>query len=190
MNEMREYGFRKFSTRDYILCGIFGALITAVMMFTFPIVESFGPGMAFINALQIGIILVLGALIINKFGTGTLIWTISTILLVPLPLFGPPGIHKIGMGLLLGFLFDIFYYALRKRRLAGIMVGISVPMFVTPWLLYLVVALMGLPTATLAKFTPIISVIVIFLGVAGAGIAVKIHGRLMRRAAVRSMLGT
>jgi len=89
-----------------------------------------------VNGIVVGIMLTLGVKGVNKFGAATILWLIFAILAIPTTTLGPPGAHKILVGLFAGIIWDLVIAAFRRKNIgyilgggagsAGIMIGVFV----------------------------------------------------------------
>jgi len=61
--------------------------------------------------------LTLSSIIFRKFWTATAIWTLYSIIAVPLSLMGPPGFYKIAIGFFGGFAYDVTAWAISRGKM-------------------------------------------------------------------------
>ena len=142
------YRFKKFTRRDWIAGGAFGALTSIVsIIFGYALAQALGPGMAIINGLMTAIVISIGLLVIGKVGSGLLIYVITSILVIATPQLGPPGPQKIIMGLGLGLVIDFMFLLFRKYPKIGMPITMATMNFVYVWLLVLVLNLFHLESA-------------------------------------------
>ena len=172
----------KFTRRDWIAGGSFGALSAVVtVVFGYALGQALGPGMSIINALLGAIVIALGMLIVGKFGTGLLIFVVTSILVIPTPQLGPPGPQKILMGIGLGLILDVVFYTLRKRPMIGIIIATAVMDFCYAWLLLAVVTIFGLEAEKFVSLAPKLAITGLAIGAIGGLIAFQIWKRLLKR---------
>lgn len=117
---------KKWNTTKLIAAGAMSVLLTLTILLEIPLTVLSGiPGLGgVVGAFFEVVVFTLGILIIQKFGTGTIIGTITGFLILPLPVFGPPGfIIKVVMGFIVGFMFDIIYLFFKKYKKWGIIIS-------------------------------------------------------------------
>ena len=161
----------KFTTKDLVVCALFGAalflllFILGTALITITGIPASG---GILNLLIATLITTIGVKIVNKFGTASIMLTLTGILAVPTLTFGPPGIYKIVILFFTGFIFDVILLTLKKSKisytLAGLVVGMNAPI-----LIYVCLILFGLPGADkLHPMLVIFSVVYAILGSIGA----------------------
>jgi hypothetical protein len=75
-----------------------------------------------INGVFVSMILTIGMLSIRRFGTATWMWLVFSICCIPFTTLGPPGVYKVVIGLIAGFIWDIVYFVTKKSRF-GLFLG-------------------------------------------------------------------
>lgn len=75
-----------------------------------------------VNGVLVSMILTIGLLAVNRFGTATLMWFVFSLPATLTATLGPPGFYKIAIGVIAGLLWDSVYFGL-KRRTAALYAG-------------------------------------------------------------------
>ena len=112
---------KKFDTKELVFIALIGALVFAqAFILGVVLIAATGTSMTggLITAFTTAFILVLAALTIQKFGTITIIVLIHTVLSSPTINLGPPGVYKIGLGIILGLVVDSVLYFGKYKRFA------------------------------------------------------------------------
>jgi hypothetical protein len=118
-----------------------------------------------LNGLIVGVVLTIALKVVEKFWAATILWLIFGILAIPTITLGPPGIYKIIVGLVVGFVWDIILW-ISKRSNAGYIIG-GASMSITSMLGVLAfMILLGLPG--LEKLQSIIAYLLVFYAILGA----------------------
>lgn len=143
-----------------------------------------------VNLLLAVLITTVGIKTIEKFGAASIMLTIVGILAVPTITFGPPGIYKIFMLFVVGFIYDLVLILLRRNRFGYIIAGGAVGLSAAP-LIYVFLILFGLPGADkLQPMLAIFSVVYAILGAIGAYLGLWIFDKkLKNKAFVKQMQG-
>jgi len=125
-----------------------------------------------INGVFVAMILTVGLLSIQRFGTATSMWFVFSLFCIFTTTLGPPGIYKVVIGLVAGFIWDIVYFGTRRSTvglyLGAILGAISIMVLL---IFALKLGLVANPGETLRKYVNAIyaivtiNVIVTFLGV-------------------------
>ncbi len=118
----------KFTTQKLVAIGALAAIQAVITLG--------GAGLNLIAGHYIGGILnslfyvavpILGVLIIKKFGTATIMGLVFSVLVIPLPIFGPPGfLPKILEGVIGGLIIDLVFLISRTgfyRKITSILAG-------------------------------------------------------------------
>jgi len=110
--------YRRWNLRRTIVALAFGAAaFAAAFALGFIITQTAGPGTSGLATIIVTTVLVVvGARIALTKGVFTLMVTLFTILAIPTNLFGPAGIHKVGVGFLTGVVYDLVWLASGNRR--------------------------------------------------------------------------
>ena len=141
---------KKFKTKDLVVCALFGALgfVLAFILGSAVIVATGTPATGGILNIFITAVVVFVAINIlrEKFGSGTLICTVLSILAVPTVILGPPGLLKVLIGILFGLTFDSTLFSLKKMKFRFAISGAS-GVIVAFYLMYLMFILLDLPEA-------------------------------------------
>lgn len=133
--------------RQYMYLGVMGAL-SFVLAFVLGNAVNVATGIplsgGIVNGIIVGIMLTLGVKGVNKFGSATIIWVIFAILATPTMTLGPPGPHKIVVGLFAGIVWDIVIAAFNRKNIGYIIGGGAGSAVIVIGMFVMVVAL-GLP---------------------------------------------
>ncbi len=152
-----------------------------------------GPGTSgFVSAVITTILVVVGANIVRRLGTFTLMVTLFTVLAIPTNLFGPPGPYKIAIGACTGIVYDLVWFTLSKLKLeklalpAAAAVATGVSLLLVFWLL----SYLGHPkTDDLRKILVFAVPIYALLGLLGGWLGNVIYGRIKHLSVVRQLEG-
>lgn len=99
----------------YVACVFAAATFAASFVLGSGITLAFGPGTSGVATIIITTtLIVIGANIVDRRYYFTLTVTLFTVLAIPTTMFGPPGVHKILIGLVTGITYD-FVWALCDR---------------------------------------------------------------------------
>jgi len=115
----------KWQPKDFVVIGVFAALtFAASFVLGSAITATAGPGMSGIATIIVTtIVVVCGAKIIDRFGAVWLMVVLYSFFAIPTTMLGPPGPHKLLVGLLTGVAYDGVIFLLRRGswayRLAG-----------------------------------------------------------------------
>lgn len=110
--------FRDWNLKKLFLAGVFSAAtFAASFVLGNAVTTALGPGTSGIATIIITTILVIiGARIIDTPGALTIMVTIFTVFAIPTNMFGPPGPHKILIGLATGAVYDFFWVIMRGTK--------------------------------------------------------------------------
>ncbi|MBT4351717.1 hypothetical protein HOD20_04255 [archaeon] len=111
---------QKLNLTKFIVIGSMAVLIVAFSLIGLSInAITGGPYFGgFLNSFGLISIGVVCVLIINRFGSGTMMYSILSILAIPLPLLGPSGlILKVPMIMLSGVIADLIYLIFKSNKL-------------------------------------------------------------------------
>jgi hypothetical protein len=181
-----------FRTKELTLVGLMGALMFTVS-FLFGSVLNVALGnpaaSGFITTFLQSVILVITALILRKFWTATFIFGIYGVLAIPTNMLGGlPGIFKVVLGLLIGFIFDVVVYLCRYKRW-GMFLGLAVTYVSLAPLFMLLYSLLGMPGLDrLIKVFPIMVAIFLVEAMIGAWVGMKIFDRIKNKRAIRQIV--
>jgi hypothetical protein len=120
----------QFTTRELVYLGALGAatLVLAAALGTGLTAATGIPMIGGIfNAVITASVLTIGAKGVERFGAGIILWFVLSMLAIPTLTMGPPGVHKIIIGLFGGLVWDLTFL-LVGRRLAGYLVAGGVMM--------------------------------------------------------------
>ncbi len=157
-----------WKTKHFILAGILAAATFAA---------AFGLGAGIIMATGIPatggiasifaatLLIIIGMKIAPRFGFATLTVGLVFTLAIPTIIGGPPGIHKIVNGLLIGLVMDIVALLGRRTRVAYILAG-SLGAMTSILSVYAALVLLRLPGVD--RLRPLLPVLTILQGVMGA----------------------
>lgn len=75
-----------------------------------------------LNGILVSMVLTIGLLSINKFGTATFMWLVFSIPAIITITLGPQGVYKVVLALAAGLIWDSVYFGLKKRKI-GLYIG-------------------------------------------------------------------
>jgi len=187
-NERRdkfEIRLAKFSTGDYVRLAILsGAFIAIGYLFGLLFTTLFGSGFGVINAYVQWFFLCLCILIIGKIGACSIILFVFAVSVVPVPIWGPPGPHKIGLAIAISLIFELILLALRKRPYIAIIVAAPITILPIPFWILWINKLLGLPTEKFESLVFKMAIVGCVLGFLGALSAIPVFKKLRSRGIV------
>ena len=93
---------------------------------------------------------VIGVRSVPKFGSATIIILLSSILMIPTTIFGPPGIYKVFLALIVGFIFDGIILLFKKSDW-GYIIGVVITGQAIVLSVFFAAIILGLPGADKMK---------------------------------------
>lgn len=183
---------KRFTTKELVFIALMGAMefITAFIAGMGIIVATGLPMTGgVVGVFLVSILLVTGLLVVRKFGTAMIIVFIHMLLASPTASIGPPGVYKIVVGLVFGFIFDSALYILKYNRVSYYL-GIGLGLTVLVPLLVGFLVLLGLPGGD--KLTQLIfPVIIIYVteGLLGTYLARLFYFKKLRNSRLVKLLG-
>jgi hypothetical protein len=137
------------TTKEYVYLGVIGAL-SFVLAFVLGNAVNIATGIpltgGIINGIIVGMMLTIGIKAVDKFGAGTILWTIFAILAIPTVTLGPPGVYKIAVGVIGGLTWDVII-SIFKRSNLGYILGGAIGSIVIIWGVFFAATFLGLPSA-------------------------------------------
>ncbi|MBN2095401.1 MAG: hypothetical protein JW727_05105 [Candidatus Aenigmarchaeota archaeon] len=180
-----------FSVRELAVCALFGAMIfaeglilgTAVISLTgIPATGSL------LNMFFALMLIVIGIKLVPKFGAATLITAILGVLSIPTVINGPPGVQKVLITFLLGFLFDVIVYlGSRSNKSHIVAASVGAPGLIL--MVYVELLVLGLPG--LAQLQPVLVPLMLanlVLGAAGAYTGLWVYEKKLKSRAFVSRI--
>lgn len=158
---------------------------------------AFGPGTSGIATIIVTtVLIVIGANIVEKRLYFTLTVTLFTVLAIPTSMFGPPGIHKIMIGLLTGLTYDLLWAAfIRVKPLRRVALPLAAA-GATAVSILLIFALMRVAfpdhkgLETLGKYLHYFIVVYAILGFLGASLGNWIYNARLSKLSALQILKT
>ena len=151
-----------------LVCGVFGAFATiAAFAIGAALLATTGIPMigGLLNAVVVVLILLTGVRIVNRFGAAILINFIFVAVAIPTMVVGPPGPHKILIGLTAGLLIDVII-SVFKRRMLGYYIGAILGSAFYPLGVYFILVYTNAPI--LGKYISILIPFIIWYAICGA----------------------
>lgn len=180
---MTEYEVRAFTFRDYVLVACYSAaMIVLGIAAGFILGAAFGPGMAVLNGFLVPMLLAVGVRTIRKASCATLMLTIYSVGVMALPIWGPPGPHKIVQGLVAGAIYDVVLWALAKIHF-GLAIAIASGVMVSAGVAMMYVAIVSLYPAFPADKFRAVGLYLIPVGFAMGLVAGIVGNHIAKRAA-------
>lgn len=140
---------KKFSVRELVFIAMIGALLFILDLSIstgIDAITGIPASGTLITTLFFVALATIGGLTIRKFGTYIGMGLIYAILATPNTVFGPPGVYKILLGLIVGIVADMIVFSSNYRKI-GYYLGLTAGIIVSlPILLYFM-NLLGLPGA-------------------------------------------
>jgi hypothetical protein len=169
-----------------LLMFLLSFLIGNTLTFLIPIPAASGITNVFIH----GIILTIALLVIRKFWTATIIWTIYGILSIPTNLMaGVPGLYKVGVAIICGLILDSVIYIF-KYKIKGIYISITSMAIVETALLILLYIKLEVPGSSFIINNWLL-VLVLFAGLMcfGGFFGIKIYNKIKNKKAIKLIQG-
>jgi len=140
-----------------------------------------------INSIYWFAIAVIGALTVKKFGSATILGFVYALLATPTPLFGPPGIYKIVLGISLGLVVDIIALIFRYRNIAYYIAPV-IGNILSVFELILAYKLLGLPGAEqIIAILPYMLLILSVEALIGGWLGIKIYNKIKDKRIIRQI---
>lgn len=181
---------KKWNTTKLMAAGSIAVIMTLFQLFGSAIQTITGfIGMGgIVNAIVTPVFLILCLLLLNQFGSGTLMLFIQSILILALPLTGTPGFFpKIFILTFGGFLADISYHLLKKYKLIfSIVTGGFIMLFIG-FSMAEIGRLFQLPgiEEVINAFYSLLVFVAIFMGCIGGYLGYKIFQKIKSTSIVR-----
>ena len=173
------------------VAGLFGAMALAfayIVGAALTLATGIPIASAAVNGIIVCFVMVLGAKIIDKPGAFTLMTLVYSVLAIPTVLLGPPGPHKILIGLGMGIIYDLIIFTTRKRDWGYILGSI---LFIASGvsLVFYSMVLLGLPGVERLKQAFIILILVSSLPASiGAFLGIKVfHKKFKNLSLVKNL---
>lgn len=177
---------------DFIFAGICGALVFAVaFLLGSGIILATGiPATGgIVNILVAVLLMCIAKHIKPTFGFVTLAMTVTFSIAIPTIIGGPPGVHKILVGILIGLTFDVFVYIFKNSD-KGYLIAGALASVVSIVSIFFAMKLIGLPG--IEKLQPILLYLIIVQalnGLLGAFLGNKIfNSRLKNLPAIKRLM--
>ena len=127
----------------------------------------------------------LGAKIINKFGTISLMGLLIAILSVPTPAIGPPGLYKLPI-VFIAFLISDLVISLFKRKTMGYYLGLVFATLLYNPAMYYSLFLMNMPTASKLKVVILpLTIAHAIMAIFGVWMGIYLFGRIKHKKIIR-----
>jgi len=176
-----------YTTAELAVMGAFGAILFfSVFILGSAILIATGiPATGGVATMLVAVfIIVAGAKIVDKFGASTIMLGIAGIIAIPTLSWGPPGLQKVPMVMVMGLIIDIAVLMF-KRENKGYIIGGAMAGLVAPILNYWVLIIVGLPGAD--KLQPLLiplSVVFTILAAIGAYLGTIAYDRKLSKLSV------
>jgi len=107
-----------FRTNELIYLGLIGAITIALGVVLGTALNATGIPMlgGLANAVVTAAVLTIGVKGVQKFGSGTILWVVVSTLAIPTLSMGPPGAHKLLVGVVAGLLWDVCLVVTRRTK--------------------------------------------------------------------------
>jgi len=69
-----------------------------------------------LNGILVSMVLTIGLVSINKFGTSTIMWLVLGVCAIPTTTLGPQGVYKVVIALIAGAIWDSIYFGFNRKR--------------------------------------------------------------------------
>jgi len=172
----------KWSPKQLVLVAVFAAATFAVSFaLGYAVTMSLGPGSSGVfTIIATTILVVVCARIVPNYGVFTLLVTLFTVIAIPTNMFGPPGPHKIAIGLLIGIIYDLTWNLLGRRKYS-LPIAASIATACSIVFILLLMMLLGHPRVDYLRSILYYAVpLYAGLGFAGAWFGEKIYEKRIR----------
>lgn len=184
---------KKFTTKELVFLAILTATlfvfdVTIVMGIKLATGGIEGAGLVVDTILLLAAATIAGR-VVPKFGTFTIVATLYTILLIPLPLVGPPGVYKVGLGLALGIMADVLLWLFRYCKIGYYVSLPAANILSLPLLLWMLIVL-GLPGVDeMRSLILVFAAIVAIESLFGVWAGMWIYEKKLRKSPLLSHMG-
>lgn len=69
-----------------------------------------------LNGILVSMVLTIGIVSINKFGTSTIMWLVLSVCAIPTTTLGPQGVYKVVIAIIAGAIWDFIYFGFKRKR--------------------------------------------------------------------------
>ena len=178
----------KWTTQHLIAAGAMGALLALTALSEIPlnvITGVLGAGGVIGTFFEL-IVFVFAIMLIPRFGTGAIVAGIAAIILLPLPVFGPPGfLPKVAMLFGFGLLYDLLFFFFKRYGKWALALTTSALIILFDVAFYFVLLLFKVQTnLSLAAFL-IFNAVFIVEGIAGSLVGWYVFQKLKNTAVVK-----
>ncbi|MBI2142553.1 hypothetical protein HYU15_03645 [Candidatus Woesearchaeota archaeon] len=174
--------------KELAICGGFGAIAAfAGLALNLPGIMITGVPLTGIIPVA-AVFFALLSLIVRKFGAVTIAAGVYSLIAIPTVLFGPPGVYKLFLGIILGLLFDSLLMAFRYSR-TGYYVAAAVSYATVVPATYLALLFLGFPAAErLARFVPYLMIWYVIAVIATVWLTMLIYEKKLKNLKVVKQL--
>jgi hypothetical protein len=169
---------KRFKTKELIFIALVAAFMFLVdLLIVAPINTITGVhGMGFlIDVLLINALVTIAALILKRFFSVTIIYTLFGLLVIPTAIMGPPTPYKVILGLIIGLVADLIVCIFRYKRI-GFLLGVAIANAISYPVGYFLALLLGIPgTEELGRVVWFLTIAVLLLGILGDWIGIKLY---------------
>lgn len=182
--------FKKFKTKELVFLALFAAF-AFLIMFSIGGAINIVTGTPLMGGLVLNIVfsflIVTALLIVRKFGTATITAVIYSALSVPTVNFGPPGVYKIFIALILGLVLDTILYAGRYKR-GSYYISSGLAYLISPPLLYVALVMLRMPAAEkIAGLVIPLMAIYCVEAIIGTFIALKVYNKIKDKKIIKQV---
>ncbi len=183
----------KWTTAQLIAAGAMGALLAmaALSEAVVNVITGIPAAGGVVGAFFEVTVFAAAVLLIPRFGAGAIVGGVGTALLLPLPVFGPPGfLPKVAIGFAAGFLYDLLFLFFRRFGKWGLALTISVIILLADAAFSIVLAFFNITALKMSSAAFVIfNAVFIVEGVAGSLVAWHVVQKLKNTAVVKRIQG-
>jgi hypothetical protein len=181
-----------FKTKELIFIAILGAIVFAFDILFITSIEALvgipGIGVLVDTIFVVGIATI-GGLVVKKFGLFTGWSIVYSALAIPTNIIGPPGIYKLLIGLILGFVADLIVFAFKYKKVGYYLSLAIANTLCMPFILFLLLKL-GLPGADqLAKAIWIFIPVAFIESLIGAWLGIRLYEKKLSKTKIVRQIG-
>lgn len=182
---------KRFNIKNLVLIALLAAFMFIVDMFIVAPINTISGvhGMGFlVDVIFINALVTIFALILRRFFSVTLLYTLFGLLVIPTAILGPPTPFKIVLGFIIGIVADIIIWAFRYKRI-GFLLGVAIANALSYPIGYFVALALGIPgTDALGKVVWFLTIAVLLLGILGDWIGIKLYEKKLSKTSIVKQL--
>lgn len=179
-----------FNLKNLILIALLAAFMFIVDMFIVAPINTLSGvhGMGFlVDVIFINALVTMFALILRRFFSVTLLYTLFGLLVIPTSIMGPPTPFKILLGFIIGISADIIIFLFKYKKI-GFILGVAIANALSYPIGYLASLALGIPGSDeLGKVVWFLTLIVLLLGMFGDWLGIKLYNKIKHKQIIKQL---